>query len=196
MSATSDRDIRIALHSKKFAAYKATDDCIVVDELGLIHAKARVDIAVINGCVHGYEIKSSLDTLERLPRQIDLYQQCLGKLTMVAAPRHLSRIEAIVPEWTGITVAERGRRGAIQFNTLRRSKTNPNLDKFQLAHLLWKSEAADLLASFGASSSEIRQPRKLLYAALAERMSAKQLTAAIRNSMVQRSGWRYPQAPA
>lgn len=189
MTKTCDGEIRRALHRKKLSAYRDAPDSIVIDELGLAHAKARVDVAVINGCVHGYEIKSGIDTLDRLPRQLELYRQCLGMLTIVADTKHVNRIERIVPEWTGIIEVEKGSRGAVAFSTVRRSKSNPELDKFQLAHLLWKSEAVALLSEFGASSTELRAPRTALYEAISRHMTARELTAAIRQFMVRRSGW-------
>lgn len=191
MTKTCDGEIRRALHCKKLSAYHDAPDSIVIDELGLAHAKARVDVAVINGCVHGYEIKSGVDTLERLPRQLDLYRQCLGMLTIVADTKHVDRIERIVPDWTGVIAVKKGSRGAVAFSTVRRAKSNPELDKFQLAHLLWKSEAVTLLSEFGASSTELRAPRKALYEAISKHMTAKEMTAAIRKFMVQRSGWIY-----
>src|SRR3954469_3371326 len=110
MNATKDLEIRAALHKKKLGVFHNAPNTIVVDELGLSHAKARIDVAVINGCVHGYEIKSSLDTLERLPAQLDLYVQCLEKLTLVCAPRHIERVEAMSPSWAGIIEANKGSR--------------------------------------------------------------------------------------
>ena len=50
---------------------------------------AVFDIAVINCSIHGYEIKSDLDTLMRLPQQLEFYAMTLQKLTLVvghAAP--------------------------------------------------------------------------------------------------------------
>ena len=105
--------------------YRVAPDTIVVDELGLSHAKARIDVAVINGSVHGYEIKSSLDTLEsRLPAQLELYTRCLEKLTLVCAPRHIERVTSIAPHWCGILMAEKGARGAVTFTTVRRPSSN------------------------------------------------------------------------
>jgi hypothetical protein len=192
MLATSDINIRTALHRTRLKAYRSAPDTIVVDELGLAHAKARIDIAVINGRVHGYEIKSSLDKLDRLPSQLDLYRRCLSKLTLVVAPKHVDGIQKIAPSWCGILDATKGPRGAVTFTTVRRSRVNPDVDAAHLAHLLWRAEAAALAARFGASPKELRQSRKLLYALLAEVMTVQQLTAAIREFMEQRSVWRDP----
>jgi len=187
---TTDIEIRASLHTKTLKGYHGARDTIVVDELGLSHARVRIDIAVINGCVHGYEIKSSLDTLDRLPSQLALYRQCLGKLTIVCAQKHTKRALAMLPDWCGLVEVDKGPRGAINLSTARRGKVNPELDPVQLAHLLWRAEAASLLEQRGASPKELRAPRKQLYAMLASFMSARELTAAIREFMQQRSAWR------
>lgn len=196
MQKTKDAEIRFALHEKKLRAYRDTPDTIVVDELGLSHAKARIDIAVINGCVHGYEIKSSLDTLERLPSQLDFYGRCLEKLTFVCAPRHTSGIVDAVPDWCGIIEAEKGTRGAVRFSTIRRAKTNPAVDAFELAHLLWRPEAVALLERLGGAKKPTKKSRKELYESLAALVTIQQLTAAIREFMQQRQAWRGPPARA
>jgi hypothetical protein len=192
MLSLSDTDIRTALHGTRLKTYRNAPATIVVDELGLAHARARIDIAVINGCVHGYEIKSSLDKLDRLPSQLELYRLCLSKLTLVVASKHVDGIQKIAPGWCGILEASKGPRGAVAFTTVRRSKANPDVDAAHLAHLLWRAEAAALLARFGASPKELRQSRKFLYARLAEVMSVQQLSAAIREFMERRSAWRGP----
>src|ERR1700761_4783729 len=111
MTATKDTEIRAALHEKKLSAHRNVPDTLVIDELGLSHAKVRIDVAVINGCIHGYEIKSSLDTLDRLPAQLRLYSQCLEKLTLVCAPKHLDHVTISAPTWCGVVEAKKGKRG-------------------------------------------------------------------------------------
>lgn len=192
MAATKDFEIRKALHDKKFVSYRSAPNTLVVDELGLSHAKVRIDIAVINGCVHGFEIKSSLDTLERLPLQLELYGKCLEKLTLVCAPRHVKQAKKLAPKWCSIIEASKGSRGAITFSTVRRGYKNPHIDKIQLAHLLWRPEAAALLARHGVEGKELRKPRKQLYEGIADLMTVPQLTAAIREFMQQRLAWRGP----
>jgi hypothetical protein len=86
---TTDEEIRSALHKKKLKRYHDCPDTLVIDELGLAHGKNRIDIAVLNGFVHGYEIKSSKDTLSRLPAQFDEYRRSLEKISIVAAKNHM-----------------------------------------------------------------------------------------------------------
>jgi hypothetical protein len=178
------------LYEKKLRVFLSAPDTIVIDELGLSHAKVRIDVAIINGCVHGYEIKSGLDTLERLPAQLGLYTQCLAKLTLICAQRHVDKASKAAPDWCGIWEAKKGPRGAMSFSTVRKAETNPNIDAVQLAHLLWRPEALALLAAFGVSANVSKMPRRELYEIIAARMSVKELTAAIRNAMQLRRAWR------
>jgi hypothetical protein len=196
MSQTKDIEIRSALHKKKFKAYHAASDTLVVDELGLSHAKARIDVAVINGCVHGYEIKSSLDTLSRLPAQLEFYTQCLERLTLVCAPRHIEHVEEIAPDWCGILMAEKGARGGIKFSTVRRASLNMLIDPVQLAHLLWRQEAVTLLSRYEVDKKALNRPRKQLYETVAALLTVPQLTTAIREFMQLRRAWRDPRVLA
>jgi hypothetical protein len=187
---TNDEHIRTALHLKKLVAHRNAPNTIVVDELGLAHAKVRIDVAVINGCIHGYEIKSSVDKLSRLPGQLTHYTKCLGKLTLVCAPRHIEKVNEIAPAWCGILEADIGARGAIAFRSIRRARKNPDLDMVQLAHLLWRPEIISLLQDLNIPSKELRQSRKHLYKLAAELLTARELTSVIRKSMQARKTWR------
>lgn len=193
---TRDYDIRKALHAKKFSRHQASDDVLVVDELGLAHAKSRIDVAVINGCVHGYEIKSALDTLTRLPDQIATYQDTLERLTIVCDTRHVRGVIRLTPSWCGVTEARLGARGGVHFDTVRRPGKNPDVKPTMLAHLLWHGEAVSLLSRFDIPARDLRQPRKQLYAMIAELMTPKEITKSIREFMLERQTWRYHPARA
>jgi hypothetical protein len=190
LGTTGDADIRIALHAKRLRRMKAQPDTLVIDELGLAHAKSRVDVAVINGCIHGYEIKSAKDTLDRLTTQIGTYRQTLQKLTFVAASKHVAAIMDQAPEWCGVIAAEQGPRGGISFHVLRNACANPDIDPVMVAHLLWRDEVIDLLDQAGYPPKLLRRPRRQLYEMLCEVMSLHEITASIRAFMVQRPTWR------
>jgi hypothetical protein len=187
---TTDHDIRNALHAKRLGHLKSSGDVLVVDELGLAHAKSRIDVAVINGCVHGYEIKSAQDTLARLPSQLGTYRETLERLTVVCASKHVKGVIRLTPEWCGIIEARQGARGAIHFHSVRRTLKNPELQPCMLAHLLWHSEAVSLLSHFKLPPRELRRPRKHLYTMIAELMTPKEITASIRHFMGLRPTWR------
>lgn len=187
---TNDADIRRALHAKRLQKFKAQPDTLVIDELGLAHARSRVDVAVINGCVHGYEIKSAKDTLDRLATQIDIYRQTLQKLTIVAAPKHISGIMGLAPEWCGVIAAEQGPRGGVSFHVLQKAAINPEIDPVMMAHLLWRDEVIELLHQVGYTPKQLRQPRRQLYEMLCESLTLREITASIRNFMARRQTWR------
>ena len=196
MSHSTDAEIRAALHRKALRAFHRCNDTLVIDELGLAHAKARIDVAVINGSMYGFEIKSAADTLTRLPQQLDLYEQCLEKLTIVCAEKHIPGVRDLAPRWCGITKVTKGPRGGIVFITVRKPKRNPNIQPYRLAHLLWRSEAVAILTQANASPKMLRAPRKTLYKSLAAKFSVAEITAFIKESMASRQDWRPHQSPA
>jgi hypothetical protein len=187
---TTDSDIRLALHAKRLNRVRDQPDTLVIDELGLAHAKSRIDIAVINGCIHGYEIKSSKDTLDRLGLQLEIYRRTLQKLTIVAAPKHIKGVLAKAPSWCGVIAVDRGSRGAIKFDVLRSSATNPDIEPVMMAHLLWRDEVVELLLQLGCVSKELRRPRGQLYELLCEAMTVREITTSIRRVMACRQAWR------
>jgi len=187
---TTDADIRSALHAKRLRHAKSHPDTLVIDELGLAHARSRIDVAVINGCIHGYEIKSAKDNLDRFATQIDIYRQTLQKLTFVAAPKHVTNIMSHAPEWCGVIVADLGPRGGITFHVLRNPITNPDIDPVMMAHLLWRDEVVELLGQVGYAPKDLRRPRRQLYEILCEVMTIREITASIRAFMVLRQTWR------
>lgn len=196
MPNSTDAEIRQALHRKTLRAFHRCNDTLVVEELGLAHAKVRIDIAVINGCLHGFEIKSASDTLSRLPYQIALYEECLERLTIVCAEKHLPGVREIAPRWCGIIKVHKGSRGGITFTTVREPKQNPNVRAYRLAHLLWRSEAVAILSQTNATGDILRAPRKALYKSLAAKFSVSEITAFIRQFMASRQDWRSPPAHA
>ncbi len=190
-----DRTIRAALVRKRLRRYRDRDDSLLVHELGLAHARSRIDVAVISGVLHGYEIKSERDKLSRLPAQLNVYCQSLQKLTFVVAERHLESVLNKAPRWCGVLIARQGTRGSIDFEMVQRAERNPRVDLFVMAHLLWRDEARAILAAHGAGKSALRSPRALLYRELAGGVSEARLTALIKDAMMRRRAWRDHPSP-
>jgi len=182
--------IRVALKSRYLRHHHERDDVLMIDELGLAHARGRVDLAVFNGHLHGYEIKSGSDTLNRLPRQLAIYSDALQKLTLVVAARHLHAADMIVPDWCGLIEVNEGPRGGMTFASHRRASMNPDLDPFMLAHLLWRPEVQHLLRLRGATDADVNAPRKQLYRMLTNELPVRELASAIKAAMVSRTRWR------
>lgn len=141
-----DVDIRAALVDdlrRQFAGDK------IVNEMGLCLGATRVDVAVVNGALHGYEIKSDRDTLARLPAQIDLYSKVLDYSTIVCGARYVDKIRDIVPPGWGIIEVSAGEAGEITIARRRRARRSGMCDPIAIAQLLWRDEAAAALAARG-----------------------------------------------
>lgn len=185
-----DPEIRKALIQKRLRSFCRRDNALVVHELGLAHARVRVDIAVLNGVLHGYEIKSDCDNLNRLEIQLEIYRQSLQKLTFVVAERHAPKILDCTPDWCGVLAVWKGPRGAFRFDVLRQSSRNPEVSRFVMAHLLWRDEVESILAESGIAKAALRLPRAELYKLLVANISEAKLTALIKSAMLQRQAWR------
>lgn len=190
MSQSSDLEIRTAFHAKRLHSYHSCQDSIVIDELGVSHGRNRIDIAVLNGCIHGYEIKSSKDNLDRFADQFQTYRKCFEKLSIVVAPNHIDEILYMVPLWCGVVLAEKGPRGGIHFTTTQKPKKNPDTEVVAMAHFLWKKETVDLLIKLGADESELKGPKRNLYDRLSHLITTSELSNWIKNQFMLRGNWR------
>lgn len=163
-----DALIRTALKRKLHRLYNGDSRTLIVDELGLQHGAARIDIAIINNIFHGYEIKSERDSLYRLPKQIRIYNSVLDRVTLVVTARHVDRSTLMVPEWWGISVAEQHSEGAIKITEWRSASDNPSIDLLGIAKLLWREEALQLLEECGGADGVRSKPRSQIYARITE----------------------------
>jgi hypothetical protein len=137
-----DKDIRPAL---KAAIQISHPGAVVYDELPLCRA-GRADIAAVNCALWGYEIKSEVDTLNRLPLQIGFYDSVFDYSIAVAAKRHIRYARRILPKHWGITVVEQAESGVV-LDIARKPSRNSNVCVQSLIRLVWKNEAVKILRS-------------------------------------------------
>src|SRR5690348_7019228 len=93
----NDNEIRRNLHKKILSRHHASSKTLVIDELGLMHGAFRADIAVVNGRLTGYEIKSNADSLARLKIQTTAYNAVFDRVAIVVGERHRKAIASRVP---------------------------------------------------------------------------------------------------
>lgn len=185
-----DQDVRQAAYGRLLSYARACPDTLVIDELGLDHGACRVDIAVINGHIRGLEIKAEADTLERLPRQVVAYGEVVDKASLIVAPRHLKAASAIIPDWWGIVVVDRGVHSGLSFRRIRPERVNRSVEAKVLARLLWRPEAQAILRKLSVSERDLRAPREDLYQRIVQEMSLRQLGRTVRETLKSRSVWR------
>lgn len=191
MIQTNDTIIRKALIDRLSKEYAAYPNYRIIPELGLWHGASRIDVAVVNGILHGFEIKSDRDTLARLPEQMGIYNSVFDKVTLVVGSSHLIDAFRRIPEWWGIETAHVSENGLVFFNTIRGPKDNPEQDDISIARLLWRREALDLLESVGKADGVRSKSRDAIYARVAGSIELETLKKYVRNVLQgSRQGWR------
>jgi hypothetical protein len=154
-------------------------DTIVLEELGVCRGKVRVDLAVVNGLLHGYEIKSDRDSLRRLVAQVELYSRVLDRATLVVGERHLPEAMEMVPIWWGIIRIE-PMLSIPRFRTVRRGRRNPGQDPRSLVELLWLDDAVALLKQRNAVRGVKGKPRRVVWDRVCEHFDLDEIGTAVR----------------
>lgn len=165
---TRDVNIRSSLQKYITDIFKYDETTKIVHELNVCYGAARVDIAAINGSLYGYEIKSDSDTLERLPKQKDIYNKVFDYINLVCSEVLLENAEKIIPDWWGIYIAQSISDETVSIIKIREAKLNTEIDSFSLAQFLRKDEVVDILKELGAEKRIFRLPKYVLWNELAE----------------------------
>lgn len=188
MTAISPNDavIRAALRKKITSTYGDHPDTVVLDELGVCRGEVRVDVAVVNGKIHGYEIKSDRDSLRRLAGQVELYGKVLDQATLVAGERHLDAAAAMLPEWWGLLLVKDTGNG-LHFETVQRAQLNPARDARALAEFLWIEDSIALLEQHGLDRGVRTKPRRVIWDRIYESFDIEVVAAAVRAKLKSRA---------
>ncbi|WP_129349729.1 sce7726 family protein [Solidesulfovibrio carbinolicus] len=185
-----DREIRQTLHAKVLRKFHADPRTRVFDEFGLCTGLTRVDVAVVNGALHGFEIKSDQDNLSRLPSQVCLYSKVLDFSTLVVGESHLDAARSLLPRWWGVIVVTCSKNNTPILKWERRSCHNPSLDPLSVAQLLWRREALLILEAHSLSKGLRAKPRNVLWEILAREIKLNELCWLVRQAIKNRGEWR------
>lgn len=182
----NDRGIRMPLKNKLVELRR---DDLIIDELNCCQGAVRVDVASIGSSLHGYEIKSELDSLNRLPFQSKAYNYVFDTLTLVSAEKHLKKALEIVPSWWGVWVVQQNAT-CINFEVFRETQRNPMLRTYEIACLLWKTEAWEIIQQLNLEYKKKNSTRYELWSYLADNVSADLLTKKVCEALRSRRAWR------
>jgi hypothetical protein len=178
-------DIRKSLNDKVLSLFPEESEAIVVNEFGICQGEARIDLAVINGHIHGFEIKSENDTLDRLPSQQAVYNKVFDTVTIVTGDKYIEKVTNDIPIWWGIMRA-RQKGNHISLEIIRECKDNPQIDSYSLVQLLWQSEATAILEKYNLAKGSKNKPRRYVWAALANTFSVQELSKIVRETLKKR----------
>lgn len=131
----------------KYRLFKAFQYSNLVAAYEIKVKNSRVDFLTINGHTTSFEIKSSLDNLDKLAKQSDDYLTAFEFNNIVVHERHLKRCIEIIPKCFGVITVDKVKHTVVRkpiFNNKFHSKT-------QLS-LLSKKE---LIKHYGSSDTDI-----------------------------------------
>lgn len=121
-------------------------------------ANSKADAMILNGTSHIYEIKTELDSLERLEQQLCDYLKFAEFVSVVADGKHISKLETYIPKSVGL----------IEFTSkdtlkvLRKAESNiNNLNLDVIFDSLRKSEYSSIIKTYYGYIPEV--PNTLLY---------------------------------
>ena len=163
-----DADLRAILRPLLLRG-RARGRGLIIEEMGLCQGLARIDLAMISSRIHGFEIKSASDTLDRLQAQAATYSRVLQRVTIVADEVHVPTVRAMVPRWWGMwrVSCEQGR--------------------FQL---LWRDEVIALLEQKKVLAGYRSKSRDVLWNRLIENVTLKELCRLVAQQLRSRPSWR------
>jgi hypothetical protein len=157
----------------------------IVEELGLSHGESRIDIAVINGKLIGFEIKSDHDDLKRLPTQLEMYEKYFDQIWIVTTEKHLPGARMIASKKCGLLLCKESGQLIQKRMAKSHSKTIPAF----LLRLIWKDEARSILLSRGVRVSSGLN-KEHLYKMIEQHLDASTVRAVVRNTLIRRQVWR------
>ncbi|MCI1750887.1 MAG: sce7726 family protein [Megasphaera cerevisiae] len=187
---TNDLVIRKKLLNELHQEQIKDSSTVIIPELEICMGYARADIVMVNGSIHGFEIKSDKDTLERLTHQIGYYEQVFEHVTIVCGKTHVDKAKLIVPPWWEVAEAIYDDTGNIVLKKIKDGSQNSVLDAASVAQLLWRDEALEALKKRGIDRGVKSKPRRFILERLIDNVSLEELLAITRHAMKARLDWR------
>lgn len=149
---------------------------------------ARADALLVGNRICGFEIKSDIDSLARLPRQVEAYGQVVERAYLVVGERHRAKATALVPKWWHIWVAS-WREERVVVRETRRGRLNPAVNPLAVTSFLSREQLIAELARLGErrlSSMTVDDLRLLLVGRLGGAGTMK----VARARMLDRADWQ------
>jgi hypothetical protein len=155
----------------------------IIDEKNI--GRSRADLmAVIDGIIIGYEIKSDLDSYVRLKKQVRNYNKFFDICYVVVGKSHQKGVIKHVPEFWGILVISE-EHGQVNVFELRTADMNPKDITANKLSLLWKREIQNIAIKNGLPKYSNKN-KKYLLKMLQEMIPPKDLMLAFTEELFER----------
>lgn len=173
----------------RLRADHAAEETLVRRELGICVGAGRVDVAAVNGCLTGCEVKSARDGLGRLAGQVEMYGRVLDYAILAIERARPGLLLTRLPSWWGVWHVVRTANGKIHLEVLRTATRNPAVEPLAVAQLLWRDEALEILRERGLHRGLASATRWRLWETLALELPIDELGNVVRNRLKARRDW-------
>ncbi|MDF2883077.1 MAG: cII phage-related protein [Clostridiaceae bacterium] len=145
-----------AIISKLFLGRRSLNSAVVFNELVVGNSKA--DLVIINDTSTVYEIKTELDSLDRLISQINSYKTIFDYNYVVTYEKNIEKIDKIIPDAVGIIILS----NRYTLRTIKKAKSNKkNTISHKIFDMLKKDEYLEIIGQKYGAVPEV--PNTLIY---------------------------------
>jgi len=151
-----EQDVKIALIDWLYKKGMLSD-ATIINEMVVANWSRRADLAIANGSLQAFEIKSDFDSLKRLDGQLKIFNSSFEKVTIVCAPKFTCEVSKRVSSDVGVVEFQSIDSG-VRFKVIQKGRICSRLNKFVYLGFLLKSEIKDLLNQYEiAFSNELHR---------------------------------------
>lgn len=146
-----EQDVKIALIDWLYKKGMLSD-ATIINEMVVANWSRRADLAIANGSLQAFEIKSDFDSLKRLDGQLKIFKSSFEKVTIVCAPKFTCEVSKRVSSDVGV-VEFQSNNGSVRFKVIQKGRICSRLNKVAYLDFLLKTELKDLLNQHGITFS-------------------------------------------
>lgn len=176
-----DREIRPRLR-RWLTDMHSGEATAIIDELAIPRPSARIDMAVVNGRLEGFEIKSASDSLERLDRQIESFGKIFERMHLVTTLERYPEIRHKIPKCWGIVVIE----ADSEFRVARKSRSNSSVNVENALFVLGKAELIELESIVGSNLGPISRTKGEIVQDIVRKVGSRRIYTSLKTILKQR----------
>lgn len=143
-----EQEVKIALIDWLFKK-GLLENATLINEMVVADWSRRADLAVANGHLQAFEIKSDFDSLKRLDGQLETFVSRFEKVTVVCAPKFTYEVTKKVASDIGVIEYSNTNHG-VRFKIVQRGRTSILRNKSIYLNFLLKKELQTFLVENGS----------------------------------------------
>lgn len=186
-------DIRLALRYWVKERFEINQNDLLIDELGFfnkdpnstVDSSFRADLALANGRLVGFEIKSEKDSLKRWVSQMNAYLNVFDEVWLCVHGKHLEAALRITPKNIGIIVVDNFE----SLTVVRFAKRHTLNNAYDLSGLLWRDEL-NILAKLHGIQIKSRTTKNEVREILANDLGIELIRAFVLQQLKIRKGYQ------